>query len=131
MDIFLKASALALIVSILYIAVSGHNKEIGALLVICGCAVVFGMALAYIEPIFEFIRQLQNLGNLNVELIEILLKSVGVGLLAEIAILVCNDMGNKSMGKALQIMATSVILWISLPLFTGLLELVGEILGEL
>lgn len=131
MDIFLKASALALIVSILYIAVSGHNKEIGALLVICGCAVVFGMALAYIEPIFEFIRQLQNLGNLNVELIEILFKSVGVGLLAEIAILVCNDMGNKSMGKALQIMATSVILWISLPLFTGLLELVGEILGEL
>lgn len=131
MDIFLKASALALIVSILYIAVSGHNKEIGALLVICGCAVVFGMALAYIEPIFEFIRQLQTLGNLNVELIEILLKSVGVGLLAEIAILVCNDMGNKSMGKALQIMATSVILWISLPLFTGLLDLIGEILGEL
>ena len=131
MDIFLKASALALIVSILYIAVSGHNKEIGALLGICGCAVVFGMALAYIEPIFAFIRQLQTLGNLNVELIEILLKSVGVGLLAEIAILVCNDMGNKSMGKALQIMATSVILWISLPLFTGLLELVGEILGEL
>lgn len=131
MDIFIKASALALIVSILYQAVSGRNKEIGALLIVFGCAVVFGIAFNYIEPIFKFIRQLQALGNLNIELMEILLKSVGVGLLAEISILVCNDMGNTSMGKSLQITATAVILWISIPLFTSLLDLIGEILGEL
>lgn len=130
MDIFVKASALALIVSVLYQMVSGRNKEIGVLLVVLGCAIVLFMAISYIEPVFAFIQKLQALGNLNMELLEILLKAVGIGLLAEICVLVCNDMGNASMGKALQILAAAVILWLSLPMLSSLLDLIGEILGE-
>ena len=131
MDIFVKASALALIVSVLYQMVSERNKEIGGLLVVLGCVIVLFMAISYIEPVFAFIRKLQVLGNLNTELLEILLKAVGIGLLAEICVLVCNDMGNSSMGKALQILATAVILWFSLPMLSSLLDLIGEILGEI
>lgn len=130
MDIFVKASALALIVSVLYQMVSGRNKEIGVLLVVLGCAIVLFMAISYMEPVFAFIQKLQALGNLNMELLEILLKAVGIGLLAEICVLVCNDMGNSSMGKALQILAAAVILWLSLPMLSSLLDLIGEILGE-
>ena len=64
-------------------------------------------------------------------MLEILFKCVGIGLLAEISVLVCNDMGNASMGKTLQILATVVILWLSLPMLNSLLELMGRILGEL
>ena len=131
MDIFIKASALALIVSVLYQIVSGRNKEIGTLLVVLGCAIVLFMAISYMEPVFTFIRKLQALGNLNTEMLGVLLKTVGIGLLAEISILVCNDMGNSSMGKALQILATAVILWLALPMLSSLLDLLGEILGEL
>lgn len=130
MDIFIKASALALIVSVLYQMVSGRNKEIGMLLVVLGCSVVLMMAVSFMEPVFTFLRKLQILGDLNDELFSILLKSVGIGLLAEVSVLVCNDMGNASMGKTLQILATAVILWISLPMLSSLLELIGEILGK-
>lgn len=130
MDIFIKASSLALIVSVLYQMVSGRSKEIGTLLLILGSCVVLITAVSYIEPVFGFIRKLQSLGNLNNEMLEILLKSAGIGLLAEIAILVCNDMGNASMGKTLQILATAVILWLSLPMLNSLLDLLGNLLGE-
>lgn len=130
MDIFIKASALALIVSVLYQMVSGRCKEIGIMLVVLGCTIVLIMAVSYMEPVFTFVKKLQSLGNLNEEMMGILLKSVGIGLLAEISILVCNDMGNASMGKALQILATAVILWISLPMLSSLLDLIGRILGE-
>lgn len=130
MSIFVKASALALIVSVLYQMVSGRNKEIGTLLLVLGSCVILITAVSYIEPIFAFIRKLQTLGKLNNEMLEILLKSVGIGLLAEISVLVCNDMGNASMGKTLQILATAAILWLSLPMLNSLLDLIGNLLGE-
>lgn len=130
MDIFLKASSLALIVSVLYQMVSGRNKEIGTLLLILGSCVILITAVSYIEPVFGFITKLQSIGNLNNEMLEILLKSTGIGLLAEIAMLVCNDMGNASMGKTLQILATAVILWLSQPMLNSLLDLIGNLLGE-
>ena len=126
----MKASALALIVSVLFQMVSGRNKEIGSLLVVLGCCIVFIIAISYITPIFEFINKLRILGNLNNEMLEILLKCAGIGLVGEIAVLVCTDMGNASMGKTLQILASAVILWLSLPMLNGLLDLIGKILGE-
>lgn len=127
----MKACALALIVSLLYQMVSGRSKEIGVLLVVVGCAAVLAAAVSYLQPVFAFISKLQILGNLDSEMLEILLKSVGIGLLAEISALVCNDMGNAAMGKTLQMLAVAIILWLSLPMLNSVLELIGEILGEL
>jgi hypothetical protein len=39
------------------------------------------------------------------------------------------DAGNSAMGKAIQISAVFVILWLSIPLLNGMLELVRELLG--
>lgn len=61
----------------------------------------------------------------------ILLKAVGIGLVSEIAGLVCTDAGNGSLGKALQMLGSAVILYLSLPIFTAILELIREILREL
>ena len=126
----MKASALVLTVSVLYQMVAGRNKEIGILLLVLSSCVVLFIALSYIEPIFAFIEKLQNLGNLNSQMLETLLKSVGIGLLAEISCLLCNDMGNSSMGKTLQILATVIILWLSLPMLNSLLDLIGKLMGE-
>ena len=130
MDIFMKASALVLTVSVLYQMVAGRNKEIGILILVLGCCTVLFIALSHIEPIFAFIGKLQRLGNLNTQMLETLLKSVGLGLLAEISCLLCNDMGNSSMGKTLQILATVIILWLSLPMLNSLLDLIGKLMGE-
>ena len=130
MEIFIKASSLALIVSVLYQMVSPRSKEIGSLLAVLGCCAVLITAISFIQPIFAFVEKLQALGNLNTQMLQILLKSVGIGLVGEIVVLVCNDMGNASMGKTLQILATAVILWLSLPMFNSLLDLLGKILGE-
>lgn len=44
--------------------------------------------------------------------------------------MVCTDAGNASLGKAVQLLGTAVILWLSLPLFKALVELLQSILGE-
>ena len=48
----------------------------------------------------------------------------------EITSLICTDAGNAALGKSVQILATCGILWLSIPLFTSLIDLLNKILGE-
>ena len=130
MDIFLKATAIALITVVLYQVLTNQDKNIALLLSLTACCMIFISAVTYLEPVVTFIRQLQTIANIDSDVLGILLKSTGIALVAEIAALICFDMGNNALGKSLQIMATAVILWLSLPLFTHLIELLAEILGD-
>lgn len=128
MDTFLKAVAGVLIAVILCLTVSKSNKDISLLLVVATCCIVVAAAASYLSPVFSFFEQLQTLGDLDPNMIGILMKAVGVGMLSEIAGLVCEDAGNAAMGKSLKYLSAAVILYISLPLFTSLLSLLEEIL---
>ena len=63
------------------------------------------------------------------ELLEVLLKVVGISLVAELASMICTDAGNAALGKVLQMLSTAVILCMSIPLLDKLLELISSILG--
>ena len=127
---FWQGAALVLLAVILALALDKQEKEMGLLLTLAVCCMISGLALSYLRPVVSFINQLQTIGQLNSEMLQILLKVVGIGLIGEIAGLICADAGKAAMGKALQLLSAAVILWRSLPLLSELLELVQRILGE-
>lgn len=129
MGLYWKAAAAVLLAVVMILALG--RKDLGLLLGLAVCVMVCLAALEYLEPVTEFLQTLEDLGGLDGNMIRILLKAVGIGLLTEIAGLVCTDSGNGSLAKALQLLGTAVILWMALPLFTSLLELIQEILGNL
>ena len=71
------------------------------------------------------------MGNLDGDMVTVVMKSVGVGIIGEICTLICKDAGNESLGKALQFLSAAVVLWISIPVFEKLLTLLDNILGSL
>lgn len=125
----MKAAGAVLVAVVLILALG--RKDMGLLLCMAVCAMVCVTALDYLKPVSELFRTLEDLGTLDADLMAVLLKAVGIGLLTEIAGVICIDSGNASMAKALQLLGTAVVLWLSLPLFTALLELIREILGGL
>lgn len=131
MDVFLKASVAVLVTVILYLTVSKQSKDISVLIAIAGCCAVVLAALTYLKPVIEFINNLKSMIGMENELINVILKAVGIGIIAEITSLICSDSGNSSLGKSLQILASAVILWLSLPIFDKLLELLDQILGAI
>ena len=128
MDVFIKATAGVLVALILYIVLDKQGRDISAVLTVCVCCMVVAAGVTFLEPVIGLLRHLQNIAELDQEMIRILLKAVGIGLLGEITALICTDGGNAAMGKTVQLLATSVILWLSVPLFTALIELVETIL---
>ena len=128
MSIFLKAIACVLVCVVLSLALSKQAKDFSMLLAISGCCIVLIGAISFLKPVIEFFRKLQLLCNLDSDMYSVLLKTVGIGLLAEVTELICIDSGNAALGKGLKILATSVILWMSIPLLSGLISLIEEIL---
>lgn len=131
MAIFWKAAAAALITVILGLALGKQEKDIGVILSIAVCCMITVSALVYLEPVLEFLRELEGLGNLQGDFLGILLKVFGIGLVAEIASTVCADAGNSSLGKTLYSLGSAVILYLSLPVFREMLNLLRRILEEI
>lgn len=128
MDVFIKAASGVLIALVLYLVLAKQGKDISTILTVAVCCMIAAAAVNYLEPVISFFKNLQTVGQLDHEMLNIILKSVGIGVLAEITCLICNDAGNAALGKTLQILAAAVVLWMSVPLFTSLIELVEEIL---
>ena len=130
MDAVLKVVGGALIAVILGLTLRQQGKDIALLLSAAVCCMVVAVGVAYLTPVVDFVRQLQENTGTDPEFLRILLKSVGIGLLGEIAGLICADAGNAASGKTVQILTASVILWLSLPLMSTLLELVQKMMEE-
>jgi stage III sporulation protein AD len=130
MAIFLKVTAGILIASTLSLVLVRQNSAIALLLTICVCCMVLVAAGSYLRPIIEFIHRLVQIGNINSEWVQILLKVVGIGLISQIVTLIWSDAGNQSLGKALQIVAAAVILCVCIPVMEQMLTDIETILGE-
>lgn len=129
MERFWQAVAAVMVAVILWIIVDRHGKDFALVLSLLVCCLVLAVMGRFLEPVVDLLRQLQTLGKLESQWLSILLKAAGIGLVVEITSMICTDAGNKAMGKAVQILGTSVILWLSIPLVNGLMDLLQQILG--
>ena len=128
---FIQTAASAMIGIILILTIRGKNGEIALLLSIaCCCIALFGV-VQILTPVRDFIEALMITSQIDTDLIKNLMKILGIGLIGEITSSVCADSGNTAIGKTVQLAATAMILYLSLPLFTSLLELVERIMGNL
>ncbi len=128
MELYVKAIAGVLIALMLCLALGSKGKEIPLLLALTVCVMAVAAGFSYLSTVLDFFNKLQALIGVDNHLLNILLKAVGVGLMGEIAGLICADGGQATLGKAVQILTSAVILWISLPLYTEILTLIKTLL---
>ena len=98
METFVKAAAAVLIAVVLVTVLSKNSKDMATVLGICVCTIVLLAAVSFLSPVVQFVQRLQELGGLDNTMVTILLKAVGVGLISEVAVLICSDSGNQGMG---------------------------------
>lgn len=131
MDGYMKAVGATLVAVIMILILGRQSKDLAVVLSMAACAMGALVMLTYAAPVLEFLTDLSVRARLEKGLFQLLLKAVGVGMLGEIGALVCADAGNSSLGKILQMLSGAVILWLSVPLFESLLQLMGEMMGSL
>lgn len=131
MERFYQAAAGVLVTVILILTLRKQGSEIALLLSVLVCCMIGCVAAHFLGPVVEFLQRLQTIGALDEAFVNTLLKIVGICFTSEIAGLICVDSGNGALGKVLQFLAGAVILYLSLPMLTKLLDLVEGILENL
>ena len=131
MEVFWKTSAGVLLALVLGMTLGKQEKDLALVLTLGATAMAGAAGLALLEPVLEFLGELRELGQLSGETLTILLKVLGIGLVTQITAMLCRDGGAGSLGQARELLGSALILRLSRPLFSGLLDLIRRILGGL
>lgn len=130
MDTVLRTIAGVMLALILGITLSKQGKDMTVVLTVAVCCMVVTVAISFLDPVVDFFLLLRSVGDLDSDIMGIILKCTGISLIAEIAGLICSDSGFGAMGKAIKILAVAAVLWLSLPLMTSLVEMLQSVMGE-
>ena len=131
MDDFWKTTALVLLTVILSLSLDKTERDISAVMGIVALCIAACAAVTILKPVLNYLVELQRLFHLPDDLISILLKAVGIALVAELSASICADAGNASLGKMLQILGGAAVLTLSVPMFRTLMTIIKEMIGGL
>ncbi len=121
----LRWAAVALAALVL-VRVTG--REFAVVVTLLVCAGILCGALEFLKPVVGFFQTLRKMTDLDGSALEILLKAAGIGLVAQIAQMLCADCGETALGKALEFGASAAILWLSIPLLEEILGVLQTVL---
>lgn len=127
---YIRLLGAVLIGLILTLVLGKQTRDFGVLLSLAVCVLVGIGTLQFWEPVLELLRELRRLGGLDSGVVSILLKCTGIGVVSELAGLICTDSGEHAIAKAMQIFSNAAILWLSLPLFRQIVDMIGEVLAK-
>lgn len=131
MDDFWKTTALVLLTVILGLSLGKTERDISAVMGIVALCVAACAAVTILSPVLDYLVELQRLFQLPDSLVSILMKAVGIALVAELSATICADAGNASLGKMLQILGGAAVLTLSVPMFRTLMTIIREMIGGL
>lgn len=131
MDDFWKTTALVLLTVILSLSLDKTERDISAVMGIVALCIAACAAVTILNPVLNYLVELQRLFHLPDDLISILMKAVGIALVAELSASICADAGNASLGKMLQILGGAAMLTLSVPMFRTLMTIIKEMIGGL
>ena len=86
------------------------------------------LAMQKISGVINLLQSISEKTYINKNFLGILLKITGIAILTEFAVSICSDAGEKAIASKIEIGSKVIIIAMSIPIITSLLELVIEIL---
>lgn len=120
----LKIVGIGVLISFIIVIVKQIKPELAVATLICGSVVMLIFILQYFSNILSFLNTVVEKTGIDNQLFSTVLKIVAVGYLIEFGANICNDSGNSSIGDKVILGGKLLILILSLPILTSLLNIV-------
>ena len=95
---------------------------------VCCAALCAIAAMGLLHPLLDLIAELSALSGINRSVFAPVLKAGAIGILTRIGAAYCSDAGEKAMADMLELGGVISILYVSLPLFTAVLEMLKTLM---
>ena len=113
---------------IIIVILRQYRPEFAIYVSIAAGILILAMIYGRIESIIEILENISNKTNVNTQFIKILIKITGIAILTEFAVSICKDSGEAAIANKIEIGAKIIIISMSIPIITSLLEIILKIL---
>jgi len=128
MEEIIKIIGIGLIALVVIIILKQYRPEYAIYIsIIAGIFILF-LAMDKLSGIINLLQSIADKTFINKQFLGILLKITGIAIITEFAVSICADAGEKAIASKIEIGSKVIIIAMSIPIISSLLELIIEIL---
>ena len=127
MDV-IKIIGIGIISLILIIITKQYNPEFAIYISLIAGILILTLIIDKLTNIVQLLQSISSKASINNNFLGILLKITGIAFLTEFAVSICKDSGESAIASKIEIGSKIIIISISIPIISNLLEIVIDIL---
>lgn len=127
MDV-IKIIGVGLIALVIIVLLKQYKPEFVVYVSLIAGALIIFLVIDKLTGIVELLSNLSSKAGINNQFLGILLKITGIAFLTEFAVSICNDSGESAIANKIDLGGKIIIIAISIPIISALLELIIKIL---
>ncbi|MFQ9263892.1 MAG: stage III sporulation protein AD [Clostridia bacterium] len=124
----IKIIGIALIALIIIIMLKQYRPEYAIFISILTGVLILFLVMDRLTGIVNLIESIQDKFSINTQFIALLIKITGIAFLSEFAVSVCKDSGEAAIASKIEIGSKIIIISMSIPIISSLLEIILKIL---
>lgn len=123
-----KIIGIGLVALILIIILKQYRPEFAVYASLIAGAIIIFLIMDKFSGVITILNNLASKANINNQFLSILLKITGIAFLTEFAVSICKDSGETAIANKIDLGGKAVIIGMSIPIISALLELIVKIL---
>lgn len=128
MEAITKIIGIGLIALVIVIILKQYRPEYAIYVSIIAGILILFLTIEKLSGIINLLQSISDKTYINKQFLGILLKITGIAIITEFAVSICADAGEKAITSKLEIGSKVIIIAMSIPIISSLLELIIEIL---
>lgn len=128
MEELIKIIGIGLIALVIVIILKQYKPEYTIYVSIIAGVLMLFLAMDKLSGIINLLQSISDKTYINKQFLGILLKITGIAIITEFAVSICADAGEKAIASKIEIGSKVIIIAMSIPIISSLLELIIEIL---
>ena len=124
----LKIIGIGLIALIIIVMLKQYKTEFVIYVSLIAGALILFIVVDKLTGIINLLQSLASKASINTEFLTLLIKITGIAFLSEFAVSICKDAGEVAIANKMEIGAKIIIISMSIPIISSLLEIILKIL---
>ena len=126
----LKVAIIAVMAVFLALPLKNSKPEFSTIIIVSGCLLILGCAVSKISSIVDVVVSIKKYIGDEAVYLGILMKIIAITYIAEFGASICRDSGYSAIGNQVEFFGKIMILAVSMPIITTLLETISSIMGK-
>ncbi len=124
----IKIIGIALIALIIIILLKQYRPEFAVYISLLTGVLILVLVMGQLAGVISLLQSLANKTSVNMTFLSLLIKITGIAFLSEFAVSICRDSGEGAIASKIEIGSKIVIISMSIPIISSLLEIILKIL---